>query len=207
MISSTQPSSSTETQKKKELLKKEFQTITNSLFKVADYFTQIAKLVGSQNDTENSHIIKIENFDYCPVDNEDSIRENIQKNFLNNLEHIKNNGEFTKNNTKRLRMRVSGDDNIVALIKIYPVKTNTEENIKTAYRVFVKYLSTTICIGPYQSYQFALNLKRGIQKELLKFNPKKPDVEKYVKFCLDEIKKVMDENYPPVKMKKNSHNL
>ena len=204
MHSSTSTVSS---QIQKDCLKKEFQLITNSFLKLSEYFTQFGMLLNPGKKLEEVKNLIKEKDQEIPINKEyeQNILKNIRNNFIPNLEKLKliEPPITTDKIKKRIRLKVPRGRNI-SLSKVYPVKTHKDEKIKMAYRILLKFMQTTICLGPYPNYQFALNVKRNVQKELLNFNPKSPNVEKYVKKCLNEIKKVMDEAYPPLKMMRNA---
>lgn len=196
-----QPSPSTKNlQTQKESLKKEFQILTNSFLKLSEYFTQFGMLLNPEKQLEEVKEEEVSiNTEY-----EENILQNIRNNFIPNLEKLKliDSPSSSDKIKKRIRLKAPKGRNLT-LTKVYPVKTHKNEKFKTGYRIFLKYMQTTICFGPYPNYQFALNVKRNVQKELLNFNPELPNVEQYVKKCLNEIKQVMDEAYPPLKMMRN----
>ena len=178
-----------ELQALQEEIQAQFNTISQSFYKLSEYFTQMtvknANNISSTNTSSNS--------------------SNEEKKTPPKDEIKINNNDIKLTKRKRLRKAQiqkappgSSPLHNIGYGRVFPVYCYEKGEKIRGYNVKIKYYKLFFSIGPYKKYDFACNLSNTLQEELSKLKCNQDNYHSIVTRCFEEIKAALYKEFPPL---------
>lgn len=176
-----------ELQALQEEIQTQFIIISQSFFKLSEYFTQMTAEKNINNITSTN---TSSNEDKKTPPNEEIKINNNEKKF-----------------TKRKRLRKAPIQKIlpgtsplhnIGYGRVFPVYCYEKGEKIRGYKVQIKYYKLFFSIGPYKKYDFACNLSSTLQEELSKLKCNQDNYRSIVTRCFEEIKTALYKEFPPL---------
>lgn len=175
-----------ELQALQEEIQMQFTTISQSFYKLSEYFTQM-----TEKNTNNIASTNTSSNEEKKTPSKDEIKIN------NNDIKL----------TKRKRLRKTGIQkdppgtsplHNIGYGRVFPVYCYEKGERIRGYKVQIKYYKLFFSIGPYKKYDFACNLNSTLQEELSNLKCNEDNYRSIVTRCFDEIKTALYKEFPPL---------
>lgn len=172
-----------------------FKVISESFFKISEYFSQLLD-VNSTNDSSTNSKSK-EN-------------DSLSKEQENSTVDVFDTNNVILSRKRRLHnpLKLKSRDKIgplqnVGFGRVFPVYCYEKGERVTGYKIQIKYFESYFSFGPYRRYDFSNNLNKTLQEEFAKLKCTKDNYSTIATQCYEEIKAELYKEYPPLPTHRN----